>query len=152
MTQERLSAAKIAPGGYKALQGVESYIRQCGLEQPLIELVKMRASQINGCAYCLDMHSRDARHSGEIEQRLYLLDAWEETSLYTPRERAALAWTEAVTRIADRHAPDGVYAALHPHFNEKEIADLTILIGMINLWNRIAIGFRNQPSAGRGAA
>jgi AhpD family alkylhydroperoxidase len=151
MAQERLSAAKIAPDGYKALRGVESYIRQCGLEQPLIELVKMRASQINGCAYCLDMHSRDARRGGESEQRLYVLDAWEETSLYTPRERAALAWTEAVTRIADTHAPDGVYSALHPHFSEKKIADLTILIGMINLWNRIAIGFRNQPPAGTGA-
>jgi AhpD family alkylhydroperoxidase len=146
MAQERLAAAKTAPDGYKALLGVERYIRQCGLEQRLIELVKMRSSQINGCAYCLDMHSRDARRAGESEQRLYLLDAWHESSLYTPRERAALAWTDAVTRIADTHAPDDVYDALRPHFVEKEIADLTILIGMINLWNRLAIGFRSQHS------
>jgi AhpD family alkylhydroperoxidase len=98
MSQQRLSAAKIAPDGYKTLVGVEIYLRQCGLEHRLIELVKMRASQINGCAYCLDVHSRDARRAGETEQRLYLLDAWEEASLYTPRERAALAWTDAVTR------------------------------------------------------
>jgi AhpD family alkylhydroperoxidase len=121
MAQERLSAAKIAPDGYKALRGVEGYIRQCGLEQPQIELVKMRASQINGCAYCLDMHSKDARRGGESEQRLYVLDAWEETWLYTPRERAALAWTEAVTRIADTHAPDGVYSALHPHLHANGV-------------------------------
>jgi AhpD family alkylhydroperoxidase len=146
MAQQRLSAATIAPDGYKALIGVETYIRRCGLEQQLIELVKMRASQINGCAYCLDMHSRDARRAGESEQRLYLLDAWHEASVYTPRERAALGWTEAVTRIADTHAPDDTYEALRPHFSEKEIADLTILIGMINLWNRVAIGFRNQHS------
>jgi AhpD family alkylhydroperoxidase len=144
MLKERLSPAKIAPEGYKALRGVETYIRQCGLEQRLIELVKMRASQINGCAYCLAMHSRDARHGGESEQRLYLLGAWHESSLYTPRERAALAWTEAVTGIADTHAPDDVYEALPPHFSEKEIADLTILIGMINLWNRLAISLRYQ--------
>jgi AhpD family alkylhydroperoxidase len=152
MAHERLSAAKLVPDGYKALLGVESYMRQCGLERPLIELVKMRASQINGCAYCLDMHSKDARRGGESEQRLYLLNAWKETSLYTPRERAALAWTETITRIADTHAPDDAYEALRPHFSEKEIADLTILIGMINVWNRLAIGFRNQPSTGTGQA
>src|SRR3974390_937006 len=112
MEQQRLLATKIAPDGYKALVGVETYLRQCGLEQRLIELVKMRASQINGCAYCLDMHSKDARRGGESEQRLYLLDAWKEPSLYTPRERAALAWTEAVTRVADTHAPDDAYEAL----------------------------------------
>jgi AhpD family alkylhydroperoxidase len=142
MAHERVSAARIAPEGYKTLTDVEAYLRRCGLEQSLIELVKMRASQINGCAFCLDMHSRDARRNGESEQRLYLLDAWQESSLYTPRERAALAWTDAVTRIADTHAPDAAYDALRPHFSEKEIADLTILVGMINLWNRIAIGFR----------
>ena len=146
MTHERLSAPKVAPEGYKALSGVEAYLRHCGLERPLVELMKMRASQINGCAYCLDMHSKDARRAGETEQRLYLLDAWQESSLYTPRERAALEWTEAVTRIADTHAPDAVYDALRPHFTEKEIVDLTMLIGMINLWNRIAIGFRYQPA------
>jgi AhpD family alkylhydroperoxidase len=152
MTQQRLSALKIAPDGYKALTGVETYLRQCGLEQGLIELVKMRASQINGCAYCLDMHSKDARRAGESEQRLYLLDAWQESSLYTPRERAALAWTEALTRIADTHAPDAAYGALRPHFSEKEIVDLTILAGMINLWNRLAIGLRTQHSVATGKA
>jgi AhpD family alkylhydroperoxidase len=152
MTKQRLSAAKVVPDGYKALTGVETYLRQCGLEMSLIELVKMRASQINGCAFCLDKHSRDARQAGESEQRLYLLDAWDESSLYTPRERAALAWTEAVTRIAETRAPDAAYDALRPHFSEKEIADLTILIGMINLWNRVAIGFRNQHPVEAGKA
>jgi AhpD family alkylhydroperoxidase len=146
MSQQRLSAATIAPDGYKALVGVENYIRHCGLERRLTDLVKMRASQINGCAYCLDIHSRDARRTGESEQRLYLLDAWQETSLYTPRERAALAWTEVVTRIADMHAPDHDYEMLRPHFSDKEIVDLTFLIGMINLWNRVAIAFRSQPA------
>jgi AhpD family alkylhydroperoxidase len=144
MAQQRLHTPKVAPDGYKALTGVENYLRQCGLEPSLIELVKMRASQINGCAYCLDKHSKDARRAGESEQRLYLLDAWRESSIYTPRERAALAWTDAVTRIADTHAPDAAYDALGAHFSEKEIADLTILVGMINLWNRIAIGFRYE--------
>ena len=152
MAQQRLSAPKIAPDGYKTLTGVETYLRQCGLETSLIELVKMRASQINGCAYCLDVHSRDARRAGESEQRLYVLDAWHESSLYTPRERAALEWTEAVTRIADTHAPDAAYDALRPHFSDKEIVDLTILVGMINLWNRLAIGLRNQPAVAAGKA
>ena len=152
--QQRLFLTTAAPDGYKALSGVETYLRQCGLERSLIELVKMRASQINGCAYCLDMHSKDARRAGETEQRLYLLNAWAESPLYTPRERAALAWTEAVTRIADTHAPDAAYDALRPLFNEKEIADLTILIGMINLWNRIAVGVRwaHPVEAGAGRA
>jgi AhpD family alkylhydroperoxidase len=152
MTQQRLSAVKVAPDGYKALAGVENYIRQCGLEPRLIDLVKMRASQINGCAYCLDMHSREARRAGESEQRLYLLNAWHEAPFYSPRERAALAWTDAVTRIADTHAPDDTYEALRQHFSEKEIADLTLVVGMINLWNRLAISFRNQPAAESGKA
>jgi AhpD family alkylhydroperoxidase len=151
MGQERLSAAEVAPDGYKALIGVETYLRNCGLDERLIELVKMRASQINGCAYCLDMHSKDARRRGEREQRLYLLDAWREASIYEPRERAALAWTDAVTRLADTRAPDDVYEALRSHFSEKEIADLTILIGMINFWNRLAVGLRYQPAVGAAA-
>ena len=146
MMQQRLSLPKIAPNAYKALGGVETYLRACGLEPRLIQLVKMRASQINGCAYCLDMHSREARHVGETEQRLYLLDAWQESSLYSERERAALAWTEALTRIAETHAPDETYEALLAHFNEKEIVDLTVLVGQINLWNRVAISLRNQHS------
>ena len=142
--EQRLDAYKAAPAAYKALVGVETYIQNSGLEHSLIELVKMRASQINGCAFCLDMHSKDARRSGETEQRLYLLNAWRESRLYTPRERAALAWTESLTLVAQTQAPDDVYAEVKFEFTEKEIVDLTTLIGMINLWNRIAIGFRNQ--------
>jgi len=152
MAHERLSAAKVVPDGYKALAAVETYLRNCGLEHKLIDLVKMRASQINGCVYCLAMHSKEARRRGEREERLYLLDAWREAPIYTPRERAALAWTEALTRIAETHAPDDAYEALRPEFNEKEIADLTIAVGMINLWNRLAIGLRNQPAVDAAAA
>lgn len=144
MSKQRVAALKIAPDAYKALSNVEKYIEQCGLERKLAHLVKMRASQINGCAYCLDMHSRDARKLGESEQRLYVLDAWNESSLYSARERAALAWTDALTRIDRTHAPDADFEALRPHFSEKEIVDLTVLIGMINLWNRVAIGFRSE--------
>ena len=133
-----------APAAYEALRGVEAYIHGCGLEASLIHLVKMRASQINGCAYCLDMHSKDARRLGETEQRLYLLNAWHESPLYTERERAALAWTDALTLIADTHAPDEVFAEVRAQFNDKELMDLTALIGMINLWNRLSIGFRAQ--------
>jgi AhpD family alkylhydroperoxidase len=140
----RLPYYKVAPEGLKAVMGVENYIQHSGLERSLIELVKMRASQINGCAYCLDVHSKDARKAGETEQRLYLLNAWEESSAYTPRERAALAWTEDVTRIADTHAPSATYEALKPHFSEREIVDLTLLVATINLWNRLAISFRSQ--------
>jgi AhpD family alkylhydroperoxidase len=142
--QARLDPFKIAPAAYKALTGVEAHISNAGLEHSLVELVKMRASQINGCAYCLDMHSRDARRSGEAEQRLYLLSAWRESPLYTPRERAALAWTEALTRVADTQAPDAVYDAVRQQFSDVELVNLTVLIGQINLWNRIAIGFRLQ--------
>jgi AhpD family alkylhydroperoxidase len=144
MHAERVNAYETAPLAIKTLREVEGYLRTTGLEGSLIELVKMRASQINGCAYCLDMHSRDARRNGETEQRLYLLDAWRESSLYSPRERAALAWTEALTLIAETRAPDDVYAELQHQFDAKGIADLTILIGMINLWNRLAIGLRAQ--------
>src|SRR3954452_14163847 len=142
MHAERLLPNEAAPEGYKALRDVETYIRRSGLPPRLIELVKMRASQINGCAYCLDMHSKDARRPGETEQRLYLLSGWHESPAYTPAERAALAWTESLTRVAKTHAPDADYEALRPHFSEKEIVDLTILVGMINLWNRLAIGMR----------
>jgi AhpD family alkylhydroperoxidase len=146
MQSARLNAYKAAPGAMQVVQQAEAYIQQCGLERSLIELVKMRASQINGCAYCLDVHSRDARRQGESEQRLYLLDAWHESSLYTPRERAALAWTDALTRVAETHAPDTDYEEVRRHFEDKELVDLTTLIGLINLWNRLAIGFRYQPS------
>ena len=142
MSMERLRYPEASPEAVAAVRGVEAYIRASGLETSLIELVKMRASQINGCAFCLDMHSRAARSAGESEQRLYLLDAWEECALYTPRERAALAWTEAVTRIAETKAPDAVYEAARAQFTDKELVDLTTLIGLINLWNRLAIAFR----------
>jgi len=147
--EQRLDAYKVAPAAYKALLGVETYIQGSGLEQRLIELVKMRASQINGCAYCLDMHSKDARRHGETEQRLYVLNAWRESRLYTSRERAALAWTDALTLIARTQAPDEVFAQVKAEFTDLEIVNLTTLIGMINLWNRVAIGFRYQhPIAG----
>ena len=145
--QERLAYRDMGADAIKALRGVEAYIRGCGLDPRLIELVKMRASQINSCAYCLDMHSRDARRLGESEQRLYLLNAWHESSLYAPRERAALAWTEFVTRIAETHAPDAVYEEVRQQFTDKELGDLTVLIGLINLWNRLSIAFRSQYTA-----
>ncbi|HVV92418.1 MAG TPA: carboxymuconolactone decarboxylase family protein [Hyphomicrobiales bacterium] len=125
------------------MRGLQAYIDGCGLEHSLMELVKMRASQINGCAYCLDMHSKDARAAGETEQRLYALPAWRETPFYTDRERAALAYTEAVTRISEDHVEDELYAEVRRHFSEKEIADLTFCIIVINGWNRLAIPFRS---------
>ena len=144
MHSHRISAYDAAPAAMKALQNVEAYLHQCGLDQRLIELVKMRTSQINGCAYCLDMHSKELRRLGEIEQRIYLLNAWRESPLYTPRERAALAWTEAVTLIAQTHAPNAAYTEVRRQFDDKELIDLTILIGMINLWNRLAISLRYE--------
>jgi AhpD family alkylhydroperoxidase len=142
MRAGRLVPSEIAPDGYTTLRGMEAYLRRSGLPAGLIELVKMRASQINGCAYCLDIHSKDARKHGESEQRLHLLSAWRDSPLYTPAERAALAWTEALTSISSGHAPDADYEALRMHFTDKEIVDLTYLIGMINLWNRLAISMR----------
>ena len=139
---ERLNAAKAAPAGYKLMLDMEKYLHQCGLEESLIELVKMRASQINGCAFCLDMHSRDARKNGETEQRLYVLSAWRETTLFSDRERAALEWTETLTLVSQTHAPDQAYEIAHAHFSDAELANLTLLIGTINTWNRLAIGFR----------
>ena len=140
--QPRMNYYQAAPEALKPMLDIEAYIKTCGLEQKLIELVKTRASQINGCAYCLHMHTKDARAAGESEQRLYLLNAWEESQLYTPRERAALAWTEALTLISETHAPDDVYEAVKAQFKPKEIVDLTLLISTINAWNRLAIGFR----------
>jgi AhpD family alkylhydroperoxidase len=141
----RLDWYKVAPGAYKAMAGLEGFVKSAGLEAPLLELVKMRASQINGCAYCLDMHSKDARAAGESEQRLHALPAWRETPFYTERERAALAWTEALTLISEGHAPDDVYDALRKHFTEEESVSLTMAIVAINGWNRLAIGFRMVP-------
>ncbi|MDQ0313576.1 carboxymuconolactone decarboxylase family protein [Amorphus orientalis] len=138
----RLNFAEASPEGLKAMRTFESYVRNCGLETSLIELVKTRASQINGCAYCIHMHTSDARAEGESEERLYLLSAWRESPLYTDRERAALAWTEALTRLAETGAPDEDYRAIEDAFTEKERVDLTYLIGAINVWNRLAVGMR----------
>ncbi len=135
--------------GIQALRDLETYIHGCGLEPSLLELVKMRASQINGCAYCLDMHSKDARAAGETEQRLYTLDAWREAPFYTERERAALDWTEAVTRVADSHVPDAVYDRVKQHFNERELIDLTLAVVAINTWNRLAISSRAEAGTYR---
>ncbi|RYJ00780.1 MAG: carboxymuconolactone decarboxylase family protein [Acetobacteraceae bacterium] len=128
---------------------LEKAVVSSGLEHSLIELVKTRASQLNGCAFCIDMHTRDALKAGEAPARLFLLDAWREAPQYTPRERAALAWTEALTLVARTHAPDADYAGLLPHFSEEEIVKLSLLIATINAWNRLAIGFRAVPAAGQ---
>jgi AhpD family alkylhydroperoxidase len=142
---KRINYQKAAPGVSQAMQGLEKYIHHCGLEASLLELVKMRASQINGCAYCLDMHSKDARAAGETEQRLYVLNAWREAPFYTARERAALAWTEALTLVSESHVPDDVYNEACQHFSEKELVNLSLAIIAINGWNRLAIGFRSEP-------
>jgi len=142
---ERINYSKVAPGGYRAMSGLEKAVRESGLEPSLLDLIKLRASQINGCAYCLDMHWKDARARGESEQRLYSLDAWRETSYYTERERAALTWTEAVTQITGNHVPDELYEQVRPHFSEEELVNLTLAVVAINGWNRLAISFRIEP-------
>ena len=144
MHAHRLNAYDHAPDAMKALQNVEAYLARCGLDKKLIDLVKMRASQINGCAYCLDTHSKDLRRLGETEQRIYVLSGWRESPAFTPRERAVLGWTDALTLIAETQAPDAAYEELHRHFDDKEIVDLTTLIAMINLWNRLAISLRYE--------
>jgi AhpD family alkylhydroperoxidase len=143
--QERIKLEKFAHEALHSLLAIEKYLAQCGIEPQLLHLLKMRASQINGCAYCIDMHSKDARALGESEQRLYELDAWRETPFYTDRERAALEWTEALTLISQTHAPDESFEKLRAHFSEKEIIDLTYAIGAINFWNRLAISTRAVP-------
>jgi AhpD family alkylhydroperoxidase len=145
--EARFNFMKAASGVYEAMLGLEKYLQECGLEQPLLHLLKLRASQINGCAYCLDMHWKDLRASGEKEQRLYSLDAWRECPYYTERERAALAWAEAVTLITDGHAPDAVYEQLRAQFSEKEMCDLTLAVAAINAWNRLAISSRTVPGS-----
>lgn len=140
----RLDYAAVAPGAMKAMYGLHAYINTTELEPPLLELVRLRASQINGCAYCIDMHSKDARAGGESEQRLYALNAWRETPFYSQRERAALEWAEALTLISETRVPDEVYDAVRRHFTEKELADLTLAVVLINGWNRFAISFRDE--------
>jgi len=143
--QPRIDYTKYAPEALKTMLGLEKYISECGLDHGLIHLMKMRASQINGCAYCLDMHSIDARALGETEQRLYTLDAWRETPFFSDRERAALEWTEAITLVSETHVPDAVFEEVKRYFSEKEIVDLTIVATTINMWNRIAISTRAVP-------
>jgi AhpD family alkylhydroperoxidase len=142
---QRLRYGRAFPEGLHALLELGKVINESGLEPSLQELVKLRASQINGCGYCIDMHSKDARAAGETEQRLYLLPVWRETSFYTPRERAALAWTEAITNIQNGHAPDEAYEEVRKEFSESELVRLTLAITQINAWNRISIAFRVEP-------
>jgi AhpD family alkylhydroperoxidase len=139
----RLNPYQAAPTAMKALATLEAQVANSGLDPTLVELVKIRASQINGCAFCLDMHTRDARARGEHEERLYLLDAWRESPLYSTHERAALAWTEAVTLVSQTHVPDAVYEEVRAEFGPEELVKLTLLITTINAWNRFAIGFRS---------
>ena len=143
--QPRLEIQKIAPEAYRAMAALGAYVRNAGLEPKLVELVKIRASQINGCAFCIDMHTKDARALGENEQRLYGLTAWSETPFYSDRERAALAWTEALTLIGETHAPDDVYEETRKHFTDVELVNLSMAIVTINSWNRLALGFRTVP-------
>ncbi|MBA2391709.1 MAG: carboxymuconolactone decarboxylase family protein [Ktedonobacteraceae bacterium] len=141
----RLNYATTGSKAYRAMSQLEHAVKNCGLESSLIELVKIRASQINGCAYCIDMHTKDARAAGESEQRIYLLFAWREAPFYSERERAALEWTEALTLIADNHVPDDIYERVAAHFAEEELANLTLAVVTINAWNRFAISFRSEP-------
>ncbi len=144
MMKPRMEQHKVAPGAMHVMLQLQKYVNESGLEHQLLQLVEMRASQINGCAYCLDMHSKDARALGETEQRLYCLDAWHEAPFYTDRERAALAWTEAVTLVSDTHVPDDVYRQAKAQFSDRELVDLTMAIVAINGWNRLSIAFRSE--------
>ncbi len=140
----RFDFTKASPGAYRALAGLERFLATSELDRGLLDLVRLRASQMNGCAYCIDMHWKDARAGGEGEQRLYGLDAWRESPYYSDRERAALEWCEALTFVADGHVPDDVYEAVRPHFSERELAELTLAIIAINGWNRLAIATRAE--------
>lgn len=149
--QMRISYARSAPGVFDAMESLDNYLEESSVERSLRLLVQMRASQINGCAYCLDMHSKDLRAIGETEQRIHSLDAWRECPYYSERERAALEWTEAVTLVADGHVPDSVYEAVRPSFDERELAELTLAIATINAWNRLSIAARITPGTYRPA-
>ena len=143
--QPRLDVMKIGAGAFKAMSALQAYVDGSGLDKSLVNLVKIRASQINGCAYCLAMHTREARGLGETDERMHLLDAWREAPLFSPRERAALAWTESVTLVSRDHVPDKVYEEVRAQFSEKELVDLTVAVVAINAWNRAAIAFRATP-------
>lgn len=142
----RLNFHESGPGAMKALAGLEQQIRRSSLEPALIELVRVRTSQLNGCAYCIDLHTAAARGAGESERRLTLLSVWRQTTLFSAREAAALDWTEALTHVAATHVPDEVWSRVQPHFSAVEIMDLTLLIGAMNTWNRFAIAFRKTPA------
>jgi len=146
-TPVRLDYEAVAPDAVRAQQGIETYVRHSGLEHSLVHLVKLRASYLNGCAYCVDMHTKDARLEGESEQRLYGIPLWRETPFFTPRERAALAWSEAVTEVGHSGVPDEVYAEVREHFTDVEIVNLTIAVIAINGWNRLAVAFRTPPGS-----
>ena len=150
--KERINYKKVAPEAYKAMLGIETYVRASGLEHSLLELLKTRVSQINGCAHCLDMHTKEARAAGETEQRLHLLPAWREAPCYSDRERAALLWAETLTRISTNDVPDELYAGVRRHFDEKALVDLTLAIIGINGWNRLAIPFRAETGSYRAKA
>ncbi len=141
----RIAYAKAAPGTYRAMDALDRYVAECGLEPGLVLLAQLRASQLNGCAYCVDMHWKDLRAAGESEPRLYSLVVWRECPYYTERERAALAWTEAVTLVSSGQVPDAVYEAVRPQFSERELADLTLAVAAINAWNRLSIAGRLVP-------
>ncbi len=143
---QRLDFAKASPAAYKALLGVEHHVRESGLEHSLLELVRLRASQINGCGFCVDMHTADARQAGETERRLHAVAVWRETPFFGPRERAALAWTEALTRLSQLRSLDADFVTLREHFSEREMVDLSLAISAINSWNRLAVGFGLQPA------
>lgn len=143
--EPRIPLTKYSPEALRALYALERHVKASGLPESLIHLIKMRASQINGCAYCLDMHSKDARANGETEQRLYGLEAWRETPYYTEKERAALEWAESLTLVAQTHVPDEVYERARKEFSEQELVDLTYAVAAINVWNRLAISTRAVP-------
>lgn len=143
--QPRLDFTNVAPGALKAMLALQKYVDECGLEKSLLYLVELRASQINGCAYCIDMHTKDARLNGETEQRLYALNAWQETPFFTERERAALAWTEAGTLITEGHVSDEVFERVRPHFTDEELINLTTAVAAINSWNRLVLSTRVVP-------
>ena len=151
MEFHRANYARVRPEAMRAMRGLEQFVRQGSIEHSLLELVKLRASQLNNCGFCIDMHTRDARKAGEQEQRLYCLSVWREAPFYSDRERAALAWTEALTLVADGKADDALYAATREHFSEEELIDLTMAIVAINGWNRLSIGFGAIPGSYRPA-
>jgi len=147
--EERIAYARVAPAAVRTMLDMEAYVRSCGLERPLLELVKLRASYMNGCAYCVDMHTKDALAAGESAQRLLAIPVWRETPFYTPRERAALAWAESVTDVGRIGVPEDVYEDVRAHFSDAELVNLTMAIIAINGWNRLAVSFRSEPGSYR---